>query len=215
MTDDDTSINDSRRSVMKKGMVAAGALALGGSGTVTAQEGEDQTNGEDETEEGGAGEDGADEGDDDALTEEWDKAIMQTGTFRPAGRFIITSPVISWNPNVADIRDNLWSEYNTRSIRYLGDPTQYSFWQAHDAEVPDFNQERGYVVDAEGATGPDDTVQPEVFRMHTEYSPLGDAGYVTVNFTPVSEDEQEDWLDNDDWWTDDVDDEDMVGLDDV
>lgn len=154
--------------------------------------------------------------DDDVLDDqEWDKAIMQTNAFRPRAKFIITSPVLQWVPNAEDIRDNVWSEYNTRAIRYLGDPNRYFWWQAQEAEVPNFNQDAGYVVDAEGDTGPNNTPQPEVFRMRDESSLFGDEGFMTVNFTPVGEDEEDALLEQDDWWLDDEDEEDDVGLDDI
>ncbi len=195
MTDDESLLHEltgesTRRSVLKSGALATAGAGLAGvtSGGATAQ-------------------------DDDGLADgqEWDKAIMPVGQFQPNSRFIITSPVLEWSPNVPEIRDNVWSEYNTRAIRYLNTNEQVLFWQAQDAEVPNFNQEAGYVVDAEGDTAPDgNTPQPEVFRMRAQYSPFGDSGYVTVNFTPVGEDEQDDWLDNDDWWYDDE--EDQVGI---
>jgi hypothetical protein len=178
-----------RRSVLKTGTLATAGLALG-TGTATAQDDDGDVVG----------------------NQEWDKAIMPVSQFHPASRFVITSPVIRWQPNVSAIQDNVWSEYNTRTIRYLNTNETSLFWQSHRAEVPEFNDQAGFVVDAEGETGPNDTPQPEVFRMRSEGSFLGDSGYVTVQFTPVGEDEQQDLLD-DDWWY--ADDEDAIGLDDI
>lgn len=182
----DIGSDESRRSILKKGALSIGALAVGASGPVAAQN----------------------QGDDDDVfdDQEYDKGLMYVGQARPGARFVISSPVLDWNPDIEEIQDNVWSEYNTRVIRYLNTDEQVLFWQAHEAEVPDFSPEAGYVVDAEGATGPNQTPQPEVFRMHTEWSPFGDAAFVTVNFTPVGEDEQQDLLDDDDWWIDDDDD---------
>jgi hypothetical protein len=134
---------------------------------------------------------------------------------RPAARFIITSPVLEWNPNVQDISDNVWSEFNTRTIRYLGDTTQHLFWQAQDATVPNYNQNLGYVVDGDGDTGPNDQLQPEVFSLDPQYSPFGDTGFVTIDFSPVGQDEEDDWLDNDDRWLQDRDQEDDLGIGDI
>lgn len=187
-------LKDSRREFMKKGAAAtagAGVLASG-TGSVAAQ---------------------TDDNDDEFDDQEWDKAIIAASHFQPRSRFVITSPVLKWSPSVDEIQDNVWSEYNTRMIRYLNTNEQVPYWQAHEAEVPDFDQKAGYVVDAEGETGPNNTPQPEIFRMHPEGSIFGASGFVTVNFTPVSEDEQDDLLDDDDWWYED--DEDAVGLDDI
>lgn len=164
-----------RRSVLKSGALATAGAGLAGAST------------------GGA----AAQDDDDVLdNQEWDKAIIAAAHFQPASRFIITSPVLQWDPNVEEIEDNIWSEYNTRAIRYLNQNEQVFFWQAHEAEIPNFNQEAGYVVDAEGDTFQDGTMQPEIFRMHSEGSIFGDSGYVTVNFTPVGEDEEDAFFDD-------------------
>ncbi|WP_225333197.1 hypothetical protein [Halomicrobium urmianum] len=202
MTDDhdllDKFTDPTRRSVLKKGAAATAGLGLtaAGSGSAAAQ----------------------DDGDDDIIDDrEWDKAIIPAGQFQPRSRFIITSPVLQWNPRVEEIRDNVWSEYNTRAIRYLNSNEHVLFWQAQDAEVPEFDQEAGYVVDAEGDTFQDDTPQPEVFRMHSEGALFGDSGYVTINFTPVGEDE-EDQLFNDEgdvFFEDEPREAEPVGLDDV
>lgn len=183
--------DSTRRSVLKGGALATAGVGLAG---VTTGSGAAQDNGV-------------------VDNQEWDKAIIAASHFQPRGRFIITSPVLQWDPNVEEIEDNVWSEYNTRMIRYLNNREQVPYWQAHQAEVPEYNQQAGYVVDAEGDTGPNKTPQPEIFRMHSEGSLFGASGYVTINFTPVSEDEEDDLLDDDDWWYDD--DGDAAGLDDI
>ncbi|WP_226012051.1 hypothetical protein [Halomicrobium salinisoli] len=185
-----------RRSVLKKGAAATAGLGLtaASSGSAAAQD------------------------DDEVLEDqEWDKAIMPAGQFQPRSRFIITSPVLQWNPRVEEIRDNVWSEYNTRAIRYLNSNEHVLFWQAEDAEVPNFNQEAGYVVDAEGDTFQDGNPQPEIFRMHSESALFGDSGYMTVNFTPVGEDEEDQYFNDegDIFFEDEPQEGEPVGLDDV
>lgn len=187
--------DQSRRSVLKKGAVSVGALSLG-AGAATAQSGEEGTNGGNQT--GTDGEDG--------LGDEFQKALMYVGQARPGSRFVITSPVIDWTPQIEEIRDNIWSNYNTRVARYLNTDEQVMFWVAQEAELPEFDEQVGYVVDAEGDTSQGGTPQPEVYQFHTEWSPFGDAAFVTVNFAPVGEDEEDDFLDLDDWWLDDGDD---------
>ena len=199
MTDDENLLDrltgeSTRRSVLKSGALATAGASLA-TGGVAAQEGD------------GAG-DGAGDGVGDG--QNWMKGILPAAQFRPSARFIITSPVIEWTPNIAEIQDNVWSEYNTRAIRYLNSNEQVLFWQAQDAQVPEFNQQAGYVVDSAGDVGPNNTPQPEIYRMNTEYAPFGTSGYVTVQFSPVREDEEDDWLDNDDWWY--ADDEEAAGL---
>ncbi|MFB6164394.1 MAG: hypothetical protein ABEJ31_04480 [Haloarculaceae archaeon] len=206
MTDDDTSVfgelfdDETRRSVLKKGAMATAGAGLASSATGSAAAQDNGTDG---------GNDGGVLGGD----QTWQKAIMPVSQFQPNSRFVITSPVVRWSPNVAAIRDDVWSDYNTRTIRYLNTNENVLFWQAHEAQVPNYNKDAGYVVDAEGDTGPNNTPQPEVFRMHPEYSPLGDTGFLTVQFTPVGEDEEQTWLENNDWWY--AQDDDPVTPDDV
>ncbi|WP_136716316.1 hypothetical protein [Halorientalis salina] len=170
-----------RRSVLKTGTLATAGLALG-TGTATAQE---------------------DDGDGGGLGEEYDKALMFADQFNPNSKFVISSPVLQWNPNVQEVREAAWSEYNTRMIRYLNTGQRATFFQAEAAEVPEFDQEAGYVVDAEGDTSEQGTPQPEVFDMHQEWAPFGASRLVTVNFTPVGEDEEDALLEQEDWWTQD------------
>lgn len=171
--------DSSRRSVLKNGVLATAGAGLAGAST-------------------GSGAAQIDDDDEVLEDQEWDKAIMAVTQFQPRSRFIITSPVLQWNPDVEEIRDNVWSEYNTRAIRYLNTNEQVLFWQAHEAEVPNYNEEAGYVVDAEGDTFEDGTPQPEIFRMRGDASIFGDSGYVTVQFTPVGEDEEDELLDDED-----------------
>ena len=168
--------DSSRRSVLKTGALTTAGLALTGVGSAAAQDG-------------------------DVVDGESDKALMFADEFNPNSRFVITSPVIRWNPNVQEVRDADWSEYNTRMIRYLNTGQRAQFFMAEDAEVPEFDQEAGYVVDAEGDTQ-QDTPQPEVFSMEQEWAPFGASRLVTVNFSPVGEDEEDDLLDDEDWWLD-------------
>ena len=180
-----------RRSVLKSGALATAAAGLVGAsaGGAVAQESDGTA---------GAG-------------RNWMRAIMSTAQFRSRSRFIITSPVLDWSPDVAGIQNNVWSQYNTRVIRYLNTNQQGLFFQAQDAQVPEFDQQAGYVVDGEGDTAPNGTPQPEIYRMNARFGPLGTSGYVAIQFRSVSENEEDDWLDNNDWWHAGTD-EDAVGL---
>ncbi len=169
--------DSSRRSVLKTGALTTAGLTLTGVGSAAAQQ------------------------DDGIVDGESDKALMFADQFNPNSRFVITSPVIEWNPNVQEVRDADWSEYNTRMIRYLNTGQRAQFFMAEDAEVPEYDQQAGYVVDAEGDTQQGNP-QPEVFSMEQEWAPFGASRLVTVNFSPVGEDEEDDLLDDEDWWLD-------------
>jgi hypothetical protein len=112
MTDSNFLDSDSRRSFMKKGALASGALSLGlGSvGGAAAQQSDDQA-------EGG-------------------KALMFNDEFRPGAQFRVVSPVLEENPDVRGVsQGSLWSEYNTRAIEYLNTNEQVMFFPAHAAET--------------------------------------------------------------------------------
>ncbi|WP_436906611.1 hypothetical protein [Halosimplex marinum] len=197
MTDDSVlpfdTPEESRRSVMKKSaLAAAGTAAASGAGVAAAQDDDD---------------DG-----DDAEAAESQKAILFTDSVRPRSDFVVTSPVIRWNPNVEEVRDNVWSDYNTRMIRYLGTGERATIFVAEEAELPEYDEEAGYVIDDAGDTADDGTVQPEVFTVQPEFTLFDTDGWLTtINFTAVGEDEEDDLLDNEDWWLDDEDDDNGTG----
>lgn len=189
MTDNDNtnpldSVADSRRSFMKKGAAATAGTSLlaAGMGNAAAQNGDDDWF-------------------DDAFAES-DKALMFTDQVRPGAFFVITSPVLQWNPNVEAVEDNIWSEYNTRQIRYINTRERATFFQAHAAEVPNFNQEAGYVVDDDETFGENQTPQPEVFVLDPDPAVFSDSPFLMeVQFSPVGEKEEDDLLEDEGWWT--------------
>ena len=164
--------DESRRSFMKKGALATGGLALGvgGTGTAMAQD--------------GIGEGG--------------KGVIFTNAFHPAARFTFTSGVVDWNPNVPEVSDNFWTNYQTRMIRWLNTNEHVPFFVAQDANIGEFDEDLGFVVDYD-----DDQNQPQLFEMNREYTVFGDSpALLTVNFSPVDEEEEDAILENDDWWQD-------------
>ncbi|WP_101296861.1 twin-arginine translocation signal domain-containing protein [Halegenticoccus soli] len=166
-----------RRDVLKTGAAAAAGIGLASAGTATAQD-----------------------GDDDIIEEQGGKALIFTNQFRPGARFVITSRVLDWVPNVPDVQDSVWSNYNTRNIRYLNTNEIVPFFIAQDAEIPPYKQQFGYVVDDEGDFR-NGTQQPEVYEMNRQWEPFGDnPNLFTVQFSPVNEDEEDDVLEDDDWW---------------
>lgn len=173
-----SSSSDSRRSFLKKGAVATGALAVT-SGTGAAQ----------------ADDDGVDAGGD--LDDNW-KALTFIDNFHPNARFTFVSGVVEWVPNYGDVRDSWFSDYNTYQIRWLNTDNVVPLFVAEDANVGEYDEDFGYVPDAD-----DDPEQPQLFEMNREWTPFGDNNrLITVNAGPVEEDLEDDILDTDDWWQD-------------
>lgn len=179
-------ISESRRSVLKKGAFASGALALGGMGTATGQETPE---------------------DDDGLLDDdlGGEALINTGNFYPNAHFTFESGVINWVPNVPDVRDSVWADFNTYQIRWLNTNNINPLWVAHDANVGEYDEDLGFVPDAD-----DDADRPQVWEMEQDFAPFGDNEYLMeVEFSPVDEDEADAILDNDDWWQDVTDEDDQ------
>lgn len=170
--------DETRRSFLQKSAVATvGAGALG-SGI-------------------GAAQDDDDGGD---LDDDW-KALISGDNFHPEGRFTFVSGVVEWTPTYGDVQDSWFSDYNTRMIRWLNTNQTVPLYVAHDANVGEYDEELGFVTDVD-----DDQNQPQLFEMNQEWTPFGDnPQLVTVNASPVPEEEEDEILENEDWWQTDGD----------
>lgn len=176
--------DETRRSFLKRGAVATAGVAAATGGVSAQADGDD------------------DFGD---LDDDW-KALTFVDNFHPNARFTFVSGVVEWVPNYGDVRDSWFSEYNTRMIRWLNTDETVPLFVAHDAEVGEYDEGLGFVTDAN-----DDQNQPQLFEMNREWTPFGDnERLVTVNVSPVGEDEEDQILENEDWWQTDE-----TGLDDT
>lgn len=115
MTDEsqleDEANGEPRRSVLKKGALAAGGLALGSAATggVSAQQG---------------GEQGPDANE--------PKARMFLSTVHPGATFTVVSGVLDYTPETVS---GLWSDYRTRVAKYQNRGVRFLFFPAQDAEI--------------------------------------------------------------------------------
>ncbi len=123
----------SRRTFVKHGALASGALALGMGGVGSA-----------------VGQDGGDGGDGVDYSAEY-KALMFTGQFHPAARIEVISPVVNWSPEVTGF--TAWSDYNTRFAKYQNTNERVPFFPANDAEV---QQGQLYSLEPNASLFPDD-----------------------------------------------------------
>lgn len=184
MADESNSVIDrivdesSRRNFMKKGALATAGVGLATSGTATAQEEDD---------------------DDVFVNNEQAQCVMFQNDFRPGSEFVITSPVIDWSPRVPADLGTPFEGYNTRIISYRGTGDNVLFFQAQDAQVPNYNEEAGYVVDDDQTFGENEFTQPEVFSLWNDASFFeGTNRLVTATFSPTEEDFENDiWNDED------------------
>lgn len=159
---------------MKKSALAMGGLAIGASGTATAQE---------------------DDGVFGDLDDAW-KGLIQIDNFHPNARFTFVSGVIEWAPNYGDVQDSWFSDYNTYQIRWLNTDEIVPLYVAHDANIGEYDEELGFIPDAD-----DDQNQPQLFEMNREWTPFDDNNrLITINASPVGEEEEDDILETQDWW---------------
>lgn len=179
MTDGKPDYGDSRRSFMKKGALATGALAIGASGTALAQEGNGQV---------------GDDGEGTTLGEGW-KALTFVSNFHPNARFAIVSDVVEWVPNYGEVQDSWFSDYNTYQIRWLNTDEIVPLFVAQDAQIGEYDGDLGFITDDE------EEDQPQLYEMDQEWTPFGDnERLITVNVSPVGEDEEDSILETEDWW---------------
>ncbi|WP_227355214.1 twin-arginine translocation signal domain-containing protein [Haladaptatus salinisoli] len=143
----------------------------------------------------GSGAASAETGTNAAALQEQAKGLIFQNSFRPGARFVFTSGVVEWVPNVPEVQDNVWTNYQTRMIRYLNTNEQVPFFVARDANIGQFNENLGFVTDQQ------DAQQPNVYEMDREFTVFGDSGFlVTANFSTIPENEETSVLENDDWW---------------
>ena len=169
--------NETRRSFMKKGALTTVGVGAMASGAATAQENQ---------------QDDLVAGD---LDDDW-KALIFVDNFHPNARFTFVSGVVNWVPNYGDVQDSWFSDYNTYQIRWLNTDEVVSLFVAQDANIGEYDEDLGFIPDAD-----DDSNQPQLFEMNREWTPFDDnQRLITVNASPVDEEEEDAILENEDWW---------------
>jgi hypothetical protein len=124
------------------------------------------------------------------------KALIFANNFQPQARFAIVSGVVTWTPNYGEIQDNWFSSYNTRMIRWQNTGEKVPLFVAQDAGIGEVDQNLGFITDVD-----DDPNQPQLFEMNREWTVFGDSPkLITVNASPVPEDEEDRILQDEDWW---------------
>ena len=125
------------------------------------------------------------------------KALIFQNNFQPEARFTFVSGVVEWTPNYGGIDDSWFSNYNTRMIRWLNTGEHVQLFVAQAAEIGQYDDNLGVVVDDE------DQTQPQVYEVSPEWSPFeDDPKLATINFSPVEEETEDRLLETDDWWQD-------------
>lgn len=128
VNDEERAGESSRRTFMKNGALASGAVALGLSGSAAAQDGDGGTDPDAEF-----------------------KGLMFTGQFHPGARIRVVSDVVEWEPEVTGF--TAWSDYNTRFARYQNTNERVPFFPSNEAEV---QQGRVYSLEPNASLLPDD-----------------------------------------------------------
>lgn len=165
--------NETRRSFVKKGALASGAAALGLSSTGTTVAHQEEND------------------DDDAVLEdEQFRVATFQNNFRGGARFIITSDVVEWVPNVPPNLGGPFTGYNTHFATYLNTAGRFPIFIADGAELDaQFDQEEGFFVDPDQSFGENEFVQPQVYALENKFSFYEDTDrIVTAYANPLEED---------------------------
>ncbi|NUB89431.1 twin-arginine translocation signal domain-containing protein [Haloterrigena sp. SYSU A558-1] len=170
--------DESRRSFLKKSAIATVGLSAAASGVASAQD--------------GPGDGAIGEG-------PWKALIFQNNLY-PEARFTFVSGVVEWNPSYGGIDDSWFTDYNTRMIRWLNTGEHVQLFVADDAEVGQYDENLGFVVDDE------EREQPQVYEVSPEWSLFeDDPKLATINFGPAEEETEDQLLEADGWWADEQD----------
>lgn len=138
----------SRRTFLKNGaIVGAAAAGLGaGTGSVAAQ-------------------------DDDAVDAE--KALMFLNQFKPNAKFEVVSGVVDFTPDIEAVRDNWWSDYNTRLISYENTKERVLFFPSQDSQI---EEGETYTIRDNFSLFPDSQSGSEIIDVKYEPATGGSGG---------------------------------------
>lgn len=182
MTDRDPSLpvpldsGESRRSFLKKSAVVTTGASVAASGVASAQD------------DGGVVEAGP-----------WQALIFQND-FHPEARFSFVSDVVEWTPNYGVIDDSWFTDYNTRMIRWHNTGEHVQLFVAQDAGIGEYETDLGFVPDD------DDPDQPQVYEVSPDWSIFEDyQSLAAIDFSPVDEETEDQILESDGWWEDQMD----------
>ena len=190
----------SRRSVLKKGglLAMAGGVLGASSGSAAAQA--DDADGE--------------PFDEDLFVQNNSMSgLIFRDQWEPNNLFTVASPVLDFEPDVNEVEDNIWNNYNSRSIRILGTDEHTLFFPQNSAALGPYDDAFGYVVDDDfvnennneilvggnpiGDDGGADNselsqLRPTFYAWNRESSLFGDSNnLLSVQFSPVPEDQEE------------------------
>lgn len=149
----------SRRSVLKKGglLTLTGGVLGASSGTAAAQQ---------------QGDNDGDRFDEDLFVQnESMEGLVFRDQWKPNNLFTIASPVLDFEPDVNEVEDNVWNNYNSRMIRILGTDEHVIFFPNNGAAIGPYDDNFGYVVD-------DDFVNESNDNIIVDGDPIGDGGGV-------------------------------------
>lgn len=181
MTANDTDLLDrivdaeSRRSFLRKSALVTAATGVTASGTAAAQD-----NG------GNAGDD-----DDAIVNDQRISVAMFRNDFRGGARFLITSDVVSYTPNIPPDLGGPFTGYNTYVATYLNSSVRINIFVSQEANLgANYDEDQGFFVDDDEQEG-DEFNEPALFELANDYSDYGDTDRVVNTFAyPLEQDAQ-------------------------
>ena len=138
----------SRRNFLKKSALATAGAGLVASGTAAAQEDDEN----------------------DFVDEERIRIAMFANDFRGGARFMITSGVIEWTPNVPQNLGGELTGYNTHMGTYLNTADRFTMFVSQEANLgANYDEDEGWFVDDEEEESGGFN-QPVLYELANEYS---------------------------------------------
>lgn len=158
--------DSSRRNFLKTSALATAGTGLLATGTAAAQEDDD----------------------DDILNDQSFNVAMFQNDFRGGARFLITSGIIEYSPNIPQNLGGPLTGYNTHMASYLNTADRFTIFVNQEANLgASYDEEAGWFVDEEAAE--EGYNQPALYELDNEYSFYeGTDQIITANAYPLEQD---------------------------
>lgn len=136
------------------------------------------------------------EGDDDEISDvNRFRVAMFQSDFRGGGRFIITSSVIEWTPDVPVNLGGSLTAFNTHIAAYLNTVARFPLFIAQEANVEArFDKSVGYFVDQDEFDETDGFLEPAVYQLENRFSFYGETDRIITAYAYRVEEEVEEGL---------------------
>ncbi|WP_408960144.1 hypothetical protein [Natrinema sp. 74] len=116
--------------------------------------------------------------------------------YRGGSRFLITSGVVEYSPNVPENIGGPFTGFNTHVATYLNSSTRINIFVSQEADLgATYDEDEGWFVDDEEQEG-DGFNQPALYELANEYSNYADTDRLIITYAYPLEQDVEDQVFN-------------------